>query len=394
MPAKVRTRADCPPIPVTPAFYDNKTNQFYRVGPKGQIQKSKSRNGKWSRADLKKVTRDLAAQLEQYSTICQSGDISSLQNDQGDGRGSLITQSQSDPTRWYAIGPKGGILVLKEGKTKWSSVDFKKVPLDIKIWQVNIKDAIDKEVAAAKQKKRAQKLDIWLAQNKHVLPLDDTYLRPTQPPQNANDDETWANIWSALADNKDSSIERYKDEIKLENYYWDSAARQILVQKKKSWELTPFVFKTGKSERLVDRFLKQVRGSFYAEEALAIWLAQYGSYDGAFILELHPWVMVKRGPFCETVMLNDFSDIKKGFVKQNIDPANLPDSIGGFKMEGTDPQALNAIATEDCVNKPVRANQQQAAQQGGQGGQGVPVKNPQRNAPDLPNPDNAKWQFE
>ena len=384
---KVRTRADCPPIPVTPAFYDNRSGHFYRVGPRGQIQKSKSRNGKWTRADLNKVERNLASQLKKYSTICQSGDISPLQDDQGDKRGSLITQSQNDPTRWYAIGPKGGILVLKEGKTKWSSVEFNKVPTDIKIWQVNIKDILDQEAAAAKQKKREQKLNIWLAQNKHVFRLDDANLRPTQSPLDDNNDK-WGNIWTDLAQpGKSATMEDFRNEIKLKDYYWDSAARQILVQKKKSWDLTPFVFKTGRSERLVDRFLNKVRGCFYAEEALAIWIAQYGK-DGAFILTVNPWAMVKRGPFCETVMINDFSEIKKGFVKLNVDPNNIPGMIGGFNLDGDDFDNLDAIVKGDCVSKPVKVKQQQVAQQGGQG---VPV--PTSQAPDLPDYKKADWVY-
>lgn len=307
---RANTKVQCPPIPVTPSFYDKKHNLFYRVGPKGGIQSSRSHDGRYTSARTDRIGDELREKLEKYSSICKSGDISDLNGDD-DGNAFIVKEGKN----WYAIGRKGGILILKPGKTKWTNINADDAPVDIRIWQVKIKEKLKLERQYAAEQNNNRKLNIWLTQNTHVLRLDDARLR--------------------LRNGKSESLqERVLDTMFFRSYggpatiftsiWWDTESRELLKRKKRGWELTLLIPK--KEKKGADEWnnfndaVRKIRGTMYADEAMSIWTIERNNIsDGALVPKNFPWMLIKEGPNCRHYWKCDFSDVVPTFKKIRLD---------------------------------------------------------------------------
>lgn len=344
--SKVRsadTKVNCPPIPVTPAFYDKASDMFYRVGAKGGIQRAKSRNGVYKSVGSAQLPTSLEKKLKHYQQICKSGDITELKDD-FDGQGSFIMQAPGDRKNWYAVGVKGGLLVLRSGKTKWVSLKPDDAPLEVRIWRERIKERLKVEKQMLEKRRRDMKLNTWLAANAYVVRLDKFGKKMSDPSSEQLDDLKL----TGLTDEE------------LRSLWWDKEANQLLKRSNRSWNLVPVVPKANKKNQdewnRINDGLRRARGVFLADIAMAIWQAQHSNPDdGAMILQDNPWIFVKEGPstYSSRPWYKDFSKKNAGFKKVNPTIRGLYTQIDTESEEAwTSSQAAANRAAAKAAVKP------------------------------------------
>lgn len=306
-PRKATTKVDCPPIPVTPSFYDERTDMYYRVGPKGGVQRAKSREGRFTSVKLDSVPSTLKNKLTRYSTICKSGNLDDLRDPQN-GDPAFIMQQPGDRKTWYAIGRKGGLLVLRHGKTSWVNMKSEDAPIDIRIRQIEIQERLKIEKEQMTKRRQDRKLNTWLAKNPYVFRLDDARLRKVSNPDRA-------------AQLKDLEKTALKDD-EFYSLWWDTEANKLLKRSTRSWNLVEAKPQKKKKDandwNRYNEGLRQAIGVFMADRELAVWKAQHnGNTDGALIVDDKPWIFVKEGPstYSGVPWYKDFSKPGSGYKK-------------------------------------------------------------------------------